>query len=198
MNMIVFMIKICIIYLVAFIYFKLILKKRIKDFNILDILTVFFIGYISYRIISDDTFTSIKNIFYLIIVFIINIAIIIEKLDGKDELLIIKNGRIKMVNLIKSNYSIETFYRELNKQDVLIKNIEKAYIKNNKLNIILEEDTYKTLVLVSNGKINYNNLTMLNKDKKWLYDKLDTDIDNIFLSIYKDNNLYIIKNSDLS
>ena len=198
MNMIVFMIKICIIYLVAFIYFKLILKKRIKDFNILDILTVFFIGYISYRIISDDTFTSIKNIFYLIIVFIINIAIIIEKLDGKDELLIIKNGRIKMVNLIKSNYSIETFYRELNKQDVLIKNIEKAYIKNNKLNIILEEDTYKTLVLVSNGKINYNNLTMLNKDKKLLYDKLDTDIDNIFLSIYKDNNLYIIKNSDLS
>lgn len=198
MNMIVFMIKICIIYLVAFIYFKLILKKRIKDFNILDILTVFFIGYISYRIISNDTFTSIKNIFYLIIVFIINIAIIIEKLDGKDELLIIKNGRIKMVNLIKSNYSIETFYRELNKQDVLIKNIEKAYIKNNKLNIILEEDTYKTLVLVSNGKINYNNLTMLNKDKKWLYDKLDTDIDNIFLSIYKDNNLYIIKNSDLS
>ena len=198
MNMIVFMIKICIIYLVAFIYFKLILKKKIKDFNILDILTVFFIGYISYRIISNDTFTSIKNIFYLIIVFIINIAIIIEKLDGKDELLIIKNGRIKMVNLIKSNYSIETFYRELNKQDVLIKNIEKAYIKNNKLNIILEEDTYKTLVLVSNGKINYNNLTMLNKDKKWLYDKLDTDIDNIFLSIYKDNNLYIIKNSDLS
>ena len=198
MNMIVFMIKICIIYLVAFIYFKLILKKRIKDFNILDILTVFFIGYISYRIISDDTFTSIKNIFYLIIVFIINIAIIIEKLDGKDELLIIKNGRIKMVNLIKSNYSIETFYRELNKQDVLIKNIEKAYIKNNKLNITLEEDTYKTLVLVSNGKINYNNLTILNKDKKWLYDKLDTDIDNIFLSIYKDNNLYIIKNSDLS
>lgn len=198
MNMIVFMIKICIIYLVAFIYFKLILKKRIKDFNILDILTVFFIGYISYRIISNDAFTSIKNIFYLIIVFIINIAIIIEKLDGKDELLIIKNGRIKMVNLIKSNYSIETFYRELNKQDVLIKNIEKAYIKNNKLNIILEEDTYKTLVLVSNGKINYNNLTMLNKDKKWLYDKLDTDIDNIFLSIYKDNNLYIIKNSDLS
>lgn len=198
MNMIVFMIKICIIYLVAFIYFKLILKKRIKDFNILDILTVFFIGYISYRIISDDTFTSIKNIFYLIIVFIINIAIIIEKLDGKDELLIIKNGRIKIVNLIKSNYSIETLYRELNKQDVLIKNIEKAYIKNNKLNITLEEDTYKTLVLVSNGKINYNNLTMLNKDKKWLYDKLDTDIDNIFLSIYKDNNLYIIKNSDLS
>ena len=198
MNMIVFMIKICIIYLVAFIYFKLILKKRIKDFNILDILTVFFIGYISYRIISDDTFTSIKNIFYLIIVFIINIAIIIEKLDGKDELLIIKNGRIKMVNLIKSNYSIETFYRELNKQDVLIKNIEKAYIKNNKLNITLEEDTYKTLVLVSNGKINYNNLTILNKDKKWLYDKLDTDIDNIFLSIYEDNNLYIIKNSDLS
>ena len=103
-----------------------------------------------------------------------------------------------MVNLIKSNYSIETFYRELNKQDVLIKNIEKAYIKNNKLNITLEEDTYKTLVLVSNGKINYNNLTILNKDKKWLYDKLDTDIDNIFLSIYKDNNLYIIKNSDLS
>ena len=103
-----------------------------------------------------------------------------------------------MVNLIKSNYSIETFYRELNKQDVLIKNIEKAYIKNNKLNIILEEDTYKTLVLVSNGKINYNNLTILNKDKKWLYDKLDTDVDNIFLSIYKDNNLYIIKNSDLS
>ena len=198
MNMIVFMIKICIIYLVAFIYFKLILKKRIKDFNILDILTVFFIGYISYRIISNDAFTSIKNIFYLIIVFIINIAIIIEKLNEKDELLIIKNGRIKMVNLIKSNYSIETFYRELNKQDVLIKNIEKAYIKNNKLNIILEEDTYKTLVLVSNGKINYNNLTMLNKDKKWLYDKLDTDIDNIFLSIYKDNNLYIIKNSDLS
>ena len=198
MNMIVFMIKICIIYLVAFIYFKLILKKKIKDFNILDILTVFFIGYISYRIISNDAFTSIKNIFYLIIVFIINIAIIIEKLDGKDELLIIKNGRIKMVNLIKSNYSIETLYRELNKQDVLIKNIEKAYIKNNKLNIILEEDTYKTLVLVSNGKINYNNLTMLNKDKKWLYDKLDTDVDNIFLSIYKDNNLYIIKNSDLS
>ena len=198
MNMIVFMIKICIIYLVAFIYFKLILKKKIKDFNILDILTVFFIGYISYRIISNDAFTSIKNIFYFIIVFIINIAIIIEKLDGKNELLIIKNGRIKMVNLIKSNYSIETLYRELNKQDVLIKNIEKAYIKDNKLNIILEEDTYKTLVLVSNGKINYNNLTMLNKDKKWLYDKLDTDIDNIFLSIYKDNNLYIIKNSDLS
>ncbi len=198
MNMIVFMIKICIIYLVTFIYFKLVLKKKIKDFNILDILTVFFIGYISYRIISNDAFTSIKNIFYFIIVFIINIAIIIEKLDGKDELLIIKNGRIKMVNLIKSNYSIETLYRELNKQDVLIKNIEKAYIKDNKLNIILEEDTYKTLVLVSNGKINYNNLTMLNKDKKWLYDKLDTDIDNIFLSIYKDNNLYIIKNSDLS
>ena len=144
MNMIVFMIKICIIYLVAFIYFKLILKKKIKDFNILDILTVFFIGYISYRIISNDAFTSIKNIFYFIIVFIINIAIIIEKLDGKNELLIIKNGRIKMVNLIKSNYSIETLYRELNKQDVLIKNIEKAYIKDNKLNIILEEDTDKT------------------------------------------------------
>ena len=144
MNMIVFMIKICIIYLVAFIYFKLILKKKIKDFNILDILTVFFIGYISYRIISNDAFTSIKNIFYFIIVFIINIAIIIEKLDGKNELLIIKNGRIKMVNLIKSNYSIETLYRELNKQDVLIKNIEKAYIKDNKINIILEEDTDKT------------------------------------------------------
>ena len=53
------------------------------------------------------------------------------------------------------------------------------------------------LPLIVEGKIEYDNLKLLNKDTNWLLNNIKTDISNVFYGFYKENSIYIIKNDEL-
>ena len=190
-------IKLGIFYLYLYLYINIFGLKKLRNYDLIDLASLILISFIMLNSFSDNTF-NLTFIFYLIIIFIIKIVITIFLTnENKDLNKIILNGRLRLIPLIKSRYSITKLYKELNKLNIGIKDIKEAVINENKeIDITLQSEVTDSIILISNGKINYELLNKIGKDKKWLFDSIN-DIDNVFLSIYKNNNLYVIKNSDL-
>ena len=47
------------------------------------------------------------------------------------------------------------------------------------------------------GRIEYDSLKLLDKDVNWLFNNINTDLDNVFYGFYKEGSIYIIKNDDI-
>ena len=79
----------------------------------------------------------------------------------------------------------------------VLANVELNY---DKLETTEGDDSYfkhKTLIL--DGKIQEMTLKRIRRKEKWLYELLETKkvkLDDVFYAFYKDNQLFIIKNSD--
>ena len=54
------------------------------------------------------------------------------------------------------------------------------------------------LPLIVEGSIEYDNLKLLDKDEKWLMDNIKVPVSDIFYGFYKDESIYIIKQSELN
>ena len=124
-----------------------------------------------------------------------------EMFDGKPSV-IINNGKIQIKEMVKQRYNLDDLLTQLREENFKsISEVDYAILETSgKLSVFKKENSKKItfpLPLIVEGKIEYDNLKLLNKDTNWLINNIKTDISNIFYGFYKENSIYIIKNDEL-
>ena len=122
--------------------------------------------------------------------------------DGRPSV-IINNGKLNVKEMIKQRYNLDDLLSQLREGKYKsINEIDYAILETSgKLSVFRKEkDNKKTfpLPLIIEGKIDYDSLKLLNKDINWINKHLSVDIKDVFYGFYKDNSIYIIKNSEIN
>ena len=185
-------------------------KREVGQLGIIDLIVSVLIAElvaISLDNTKDSIFMAIIPIILLVLCQIgmallsLNKKSIREMFDGKPSV-IINNGKIQIKEMVKQRYNLDDLLTQLREENFKsISEVDYAILETSgKLSVFKKENSKKItfpLPLIVEGKIEYDNLKLLNKDTNWLINNIKTDISNIFYGFYKENSIYIIKNDEL-
>lgn len=203
-----------IIFRTLFMYFfitviyRLMGKKEVGQLSIIDLIVSILIAELVAIAIEGN-----KNILMSVIpitmlaltqIFISYITLKNEKIrdiiDGKPTV-IIKNGKLNFTEMSHLRYSLDDLVTQLRLQGV--KSIEKvkyAVLENNGSLSVFSDDTDYPMPLILDGVIDYKVLSEINKDYKWLMDKLKKKNllqEEVFYAFYTHSKLFIISKDEL-
>ena len=135
-------------------------------------------------------------ILYKLLDYLINSNQIMNRIFNITDIEIIKEGKIDFKKLKLINMNFEDLLKKLNY--INIEDIKSCTFNNNDINII----TYNNnpIPLIVDSKINFRNLILIKKNINWLNDTLkrnDTLLDEIFYAFYYNENIIIIKKSNI-
>ena len=191
-------IKIINLFLIANIIYKISIKENSKYINT----TYFYLITISFLIILVIKSTNESIILSFIIILLTKVIIdfIIEnKIINEDKIILIQNGKLNIKEIIKNKKSMKKLSTKLKEQNInSINDIDFAILeKNGDISIYLNSESIALpIAIIYNGNINYNMLRKINKNDKWLLNKLENkkvNISEILLAILAKNSIYIIK-----
>lgn len=128
--------------------------------------------------------------------YLINNNQIMNRIFNITDIEIIKEGKIDFKKLKLINMNFEDLLKKLNY--INIEDIKSCTFDNNDINII----TYNNnpIPLIVDSKINFRNLILIKKNINWLNETLkrkDTLLDEIFYAFYYNENIIIIKKSNI-
>lgn len=196
-------------FFIVFVY-RVMGKREVGQLGIIDLIVSVLIAELV-AISLDNTKTSIFMAIVPIILLVIcqivmallslNKKSVREMFDGKPSV-VINNGKLQIKEMIKQRYNLDDLLTQLREENFKsISEVDYAILETSgKLSVFKKENSKKVtfpLPLIVEGKIEYDNLKLLNKDTNWLLNNLKTDISNVFYGFYKENNIYIIKNDEL-
>ena len=196
-------------FFIVFVY-RIMGKREVGQLGIIDLIVSVLIAElvaISLDNTKDSIFMAIIPIILLVLCQIgmallsLNKKSVREMFDGKPSV-IINNGKIKIKKMVKQRYNLDDLLTQLREENFKsISEVDYAILETSgKLSVFKKENSKKItfpLPLIVEGKIEYDNLKLLNKDTNWLINNIKTDISNIFYGFYKENSIYIIKNDEL-
>lgn len=124
-----------------------------------------------------------------------------EVFEGKPSV-IINNGKIQIKEMIKQRYNLDDLLTQLREQNFKsISEVDYAILETSgKLSVFKKEKKNKVsfpLPIIVEGRIEYDSLKLLDKDVNWLFNNINTDLENVFYGFYKEGSIYIIKNDDI-
>ena len=104
--------------------------------------------------------------------------------------------------MIKQRYNLDDLLTQLREQNFKsISEVDYAILETSgKLSVFKKERKNKVsfpLPIIVEGRIEYDSLKLLDKDVNWLFNNINTDLDNVFYGFYKEGSIYIIKNDDI-
>lgn len=196
-------------FFIVFVY-RVMGKREVGQLGIIDLIVSVLIAELV-AISLDNTKTSIFMAIIPIILLVIcqivmallslNKKSVREMFDGKPSV-VINNGKLQIKEMLKQRYNLDDLLTQLREENFKsISEVDYAILETSgKLSVFKKENSKKVtfpLPLIVEGKIEYDNLKLLNKDTNWLLNNLKTDISNVFYGFYKENNIYIIKNDEL-
>ena len=105
--------------------------------------------------------------------------------------------------MIKQRYNLDDLLTQLRENNLSsIKDVDYAILETSgRLSVFKKQGKRSQdfpLPLIIEGQIQNDNLELLDKDISWVLDNIKTDLDDIFYGFYKNDNIYIIKKSDLN
>jgi len=231
MNMLEVMIRVSLSFLALLILTRIMGRKEISQMTFFNFVSAITIGTLSGALVTDKTL-SIGNgltalLAWSILTIIIGIMTIKSKktrqLIDSEPIIVIKEGKIMEEALRKVRLDMDSLRASLREKDIFsLMDVEYAIFETDgKLSIMKKEtklpltqsDTYidtrkqdlfplATEVIID-GVINTDNLSKLNLDRKWLYEKLqELDVKSISEVVYgevqKNGELFIDTKNDIS
>lgn len=187
-------------------------KREVGELGIIDLIVSILIAElaaISIEKYDTNVFLMLLPIIVLVILQIILAKISLKSdklrsmLDG-DASVIIDNGKVNFKEMIKQRYNLEDLLTQLRARNVKsIEEVEYAILETSGKLSVFTKDANNSgpypLPLILDGKVQQGTLKKLKKKEKWLDELLlqkKINLDDIFYAFYKDNQLFIIKNSD--
>ena len=126
-------------------------------------------------------------------------------LDGNPSIMI-QNGKVNYKEMLKQKYNLDDLLVQLRDKGYRsIEEIEYAILENSGTLSVFPypKDKKKTplpLPIILDSHIQTETLKRLNKDEFWIHSilkKKKIKLEDVFYAFYKDNNVFIIKHSDL-
>lgn len=202
-------VKTLVLYIFIVFVYRIMGKKEVGELSIIDLIVTILIAELAAICIEEvdkSLFVSIVPILVLVILevvlsyFSLKSESIRNFIDGKPSV-IIKNGIVNFSVMTKLRYSLDDLLSQLREKGV--KNIEEvdyAILENSGNLSIFQNTKDYPMPIILDGKIDYEVLREIGKDKKWI-EKLikqnNIDVENIFYAFYTKNKTYIIKKDEI-
>ena len=187
-------------------------KREVGELGIIDLIVSILIAElaaISIEKYNDNVLLMLLPIAILVILQIILAKISLKSdkirnmLDGSVSV-IIDNGKVNFKEMIKQRYNLEDLLTQLRARNVKsIEEVEYAILETSgKLSVFTKNANNSgpyPLPLILDGKVQHMTLKKIRRKEKWLNELLESKkvkLDDVFYAFYKDNQLFIIKNSD--
>ncbi len=212
MNYIIVLLKTFFFYWIIVISYRFMGKREVGELGIIDLIVSVLIAElaaISIENYKDNIFLTFFPIILLVILQIVIAKVSLKSdkvrtiLDGNSSM-IIDNGKLNYKEMIKQRYNLEDLLTQLRARNVkCLDEVEYAILETSgKLSVFLKNAKNSgsyPLPLILDGKIQEATMKHLKKKDTWLKDLLQAkkvNLDDVFYAFYKDNQLFIIKNSD--
>ena len=210
MEYIVIVVKTIMYYFLLTFIFRIMGKREVGQMGTFDLVVYILIAELVAMGIEHDSDLFIQLIPIMILG---TLQITFSKISLKSNLfrkivdgnpsIIIKNGIISFKEMVKQRYTLDDLLQQLRENK--IKSVEEvgyAVLENNGSLSVFKNDekNYYPLPIIVDGKIEKNALKDIKKDKRWLnmiLYKKNIELKNVFYAFNKDNELYIIKKSDI-
>ena len=184
-------------FFIVFVY-RIMGKREVGQLGIIDLIVSVLIAElvaISLDNTKDSIFMAIIPIILLVLCQIgmallsLNKKSVREMFDGKPSV-IINNGKIQIKEMVKQRYNLDDLLTQLREENFKsISEVDYAILETSgKLSVFKKENSKKItfpLPLIVEGKIEYDNLKLLNKDTNWLINNIKTDIIKYFMVFIK-------------
>ncbi len=213
MNFLMIIIKTIFIYLIVALVFRMMGKREVGQLGTFDLVVFILIAELVAMALEDknDFFLNLVPVVVLVFlqIFIAKISLKNAKfrnfVDGKP-VFIIKKGVINFKNMVDQRYTLDDLLLQLREKDIrTIDDVDYAILETNgKLSVFKKDDKKDKdiypMPIILDGKVQFENLYNINKNKKWLLDILiskNISAKDIFYAFCKKNKLYIIKKSEI-
>lgn len=212
MDYLLILLKTLFFYFTIVIFYRFMGKREVGELGIIDLIVSILIAELA--AISIEKYDTSVFLMLLPIACLVILQIILAKvslksdkvrsmLDG-DASMIIDNGKVNFKEMIKQRYNLEDLLTQLRARNVKsIEEVEYAILETSGKLSVFTKDANNSgpypLPLILDGKIQMATLKRLKKKEKWLNELLaakKVELDDVFYAFYKDNQLFIIKNSD--
>ncbi len=214
MQYLTIIIKTFIIYLLVAFIFRIMGKREVGQLGTFDLVVFILIAELVAMAIEHEN----NFLFNLVpVVILVILQILISKIslkntkfrrfiDGKP-VVIIKKGLIDFKNMVEQRYTLDDLLLQLREKDVRsIDEVDYAILEiNGKLSVFKKDDkkdkNIYPLPIILDGEVQFDNLYNIGKSKRWLLNTLISKkltVDQVFYAFSKNNELYIIKNNDLT
>lgn len=212
MDYLLILLKTLFFYFAIVIFYRFMGKREVGELGIIDLIVSILIAElaaISIERYDSSVFLMLLPIGVLVILQIVLAKISLKSdkvrsmLDG-DASVIIDNGKVNFKEMIKQRYNLEDLLTQLRARNVKsIEEVEYAILETSGKLSVFTKDANNSgpypLPLILDGKIQKMTLKKIRRKEKWLNELLASKkvkLDDVFYAFYKDNQLFIIKNSD--
>mgnify|MGYP001624010831 FL=1 len=212
MDYLLILLKTIFFYFVIVLFYRFMGKREVGELSIIDLIVSILIAELA--AISIEKYDSSVFLMLFPAALLVILQILIAKislksgkvrslLDG-DASVIIDNGKVNFKEMIKQRYNLEDLLTQLRAKEVKsIEEVEYAILETSGKLSVFTKDANNSgpypLPLILDGKVQQMTLKKIRRKEKWLNELLDSKkvkLDDVFYAFYKDNQLFIIKNSD--
>ena len=212
MDYLLILLKTLFFYFAIVLFYRFMGKREVGELGIIDLIVSILIAELA--AISIEKYDTSVFLMLLPIACLVVLQIILAKVSLKSDKLrnmldgeasmIIDNGKVNFKEMIKQRYNLEDLLTQLRARNVKsIEEVEYAILETSGKLSVFTKDANNSgpypLPIILDGKIQSVTLKRLKKKEKWLNELLDAKkvkLDDVFYAFYKDNQLFIIKNSD--
>ena len=212
MDYLLIILKTLFFYFAIVIFYRFMGKREVGELGIIDLIVSILIAELA--AISIERYNTSIFLMLLPIVILVILQILLAKISLKSDKLrtildgnasmIIDNGKVNFKEMIKQRYNLEDLLTQLRARNVKsIEEVEYAILETSGKLSVFTKDANNSgpypLPLILDGKIQMMTLKKIRRKESWLNDLLDSKkvkLDDVFYAFYKDNQLFIIKNSD--
>ena len=184
--------------IISFILFFILYKYIKNNYMIVFLSSIYMYKFYNLEIAFSKVLIELGIIIILYkgLDYLINSNQIMNRIFNITDIEIIKEGKIDFKKLKLINMNFEDLLKKLNY--INIEDIKSCTFDNNDINII----TYNNnpIPLIVDSKINFRNLILIKKNINWLNETLkrkETLLDEIFYAFYYNENIIIIKKSNI-
>ncbi|MDD6387985.1 MAG: DUF421 domain-containing protein [Bacilli bacterium] len=184
--------------IISFIIFFILYKYIKNNYMIVFLSSIYMYKFYNLEISFSKVLIELGIIIILYkgLDYLINNNQIMNRIFNITDIEIIKEGKVDFKKLKLINMNFEDLLKKLNY--INIEDIKSCTFDNNDINII----TYNNnpIPLIVDSKINFRNLILIKKNINWLNETLkrkDTLLDEIFYAFYYNENIIIIKKSNI-
>ena len=212
MDYLLILLKTLFFYFAIVLFYRFMGKREVGELGIIDLIVSILIAElaaISIEKYDTSVFLVLLPIGVLVILQIVLAKVSLKSdkirsmLDGNASV-IIDNGKVNFKEMIKQRYNLEDLLTQLRARNVKsIEEVEYAILETSGKLSVFTKDANNSgpypLPLILDGKIQKMTLKRIRRKEKWLNELLESKkvkLDDVFYAFYKDNQLFIIKNSD--
>ena len=212
MEVLIVLARTLLFYIIITIVYRFMGKREVGELSIMDLIVSILIAELAAIAIDkykSSLLVTIVPIMVLVIVQIIVAKISLkspkfrEKIEGEPSV-IINRGKVNFKEMLQQRYNLDDLLTQLREQSIKsIEEVDYAILETSgHLSVFKKDDESNyPLPVILDGKVQEETLVQIKKDREWLDQVLEenkTTIKDVFYAFYKNKDLFIIKDKDVS